>query len=220
LIVAGEAGGSIPATRSQIEKNWGARVIDHHGLTEVGPVSFECWEAPGALHVNEGEYIGEVLDPSTGLAVPDGQRGELVLTNLGRAASPVIRYCTGDIVVRRAGKCACGRTWARLDGGILTRADDMVSIRGVNVFPAAIESVVRGFPEIVEFRSTVSRSGSLRTLCLEIEPAPHVRDTRELAAQVSQRILEGLGLTVPVQVVQPEGLPRFEMKSRRFVVEA
>jgi len=218
LIVAGEQGGSIAATRQRIETSWGARVIDHHGLTEVGPVSFECWEAPGALHVNEGEYICEVLDP-TGRAVPDGQRGELVVTNLGRTACPVIRYRTGDIVVRRSDPCRCGRTWARLDGGILTRADDMVSIRGVNVFPAAIESVVRGFPQIVEFRSTVSRSGALRALSLEIEPAPDATDGRVLASQVSQRLLEALGLTVPVHVAEPGALPRFDMKARRFVIE-
>jgi len=218
LIVAGEQGGSIAATRERIEKSWGARVIDHHGLTEVGPVSFECWEGPGALHVNEGEYICEVLDPATGRAMPDGQRGELVLTNLGRTASPVIRYRTGDMVVRRSDPCPCGRTWARLDGGILTRADDMISIRGVNVFPTAIESVVRGFPEIVEFRSTVSRSGALRALSLEIEPALEARDVRALAAQVSQRLLEALGLTVPVHVVEPGALPRFELKAHRFVI--
>ena len=102
LIVAGEPGGSIPATRARIEQSWGARVIDHHGLTEVGPLSFECWEAPGFLHVNEGEYICEVLDPLTGAEAPYGQPGELVVTNLGRTASPVIRYRTSDVVVKYA----------------------------------------------------------------------------------------------------------------------
>ena len=95
----------------------------------------------------------------------DGEAGELVVTNLGRTASPVIRYRTGDIVVRQSDAVsrAAGR-WARLEGGVLARADDMVNIRGVNVYPAAIESVVRRFPEVVEFRSTVSRAGSLRSL--------------------------------------------------------
>ena len=105
LIVAGEPGGSIPPTRERIERSWGARVIDHHGLTEVGPVSFECWEAPGYLHANEGEFIAEVLDPVTSRPVADGEHGELVVTNLGRTASPVIRYRTGDIVVRRLTPC-------------------------------------------------------------------------------------------------------------------
>jgi phenylacetate-CoA ligase len=219
LIVAGEPGGSIPATREAIQRSWGARVIDHHGLTEVGPASFECWEGAGALHVNEGEFICEILEPSTGRPLADGQRGELVLTNLGRTASPVIRYRTGDIVVRRSGPCSCGRTWARLEGGILTRADDMVSIRGVNVYPTAIESVVRGFAEIVEFRSTVSHNGALRALSLEIEAAPETADARALCDQVSQRLLQALGLHVPVRAAEPGSLPRFEMKSRRFVVE-
>src|SRR5215510_14004967 len=118
LIVAGEPGGSIPATRERIERSWGARVIDHHGLTEVGPVSFECWEAPGFLHLNEAEFICEVLDPQTLQSVADGESGELVVTNLGRTASPVIRYRTGDTVVRKSAPCVCGRTMARLAGGI------------------------------------------------------------------------------------------------------
>lgn len=220
LIVAGEPGGSIPATRRRIEESWGARVIDHHGLTEVGPVSFECWEAPGALHVNEGEFICEVLDPITGRPVPDGQQGELVVTNLGRTASPVIRYRTGDVVVRRSEPCRCGRTWARLEGGILARADDMVNIRGVNVYPTGIESVVRHFAEVVEFRSTVSKAGALRALRLEIEVRTDVADAAGVAHRVAAELREAIGLNVPVTVAAAGSLPRFEMKSSRFVVEA
>ena len=219
LIVAGEPGGSIPATRDRIEQAWGARVIDHHGLTETGPLSFECWESPGALHVNEGEFIAEILDPLTGLAVDDGQRGELVVTNLGRTASPVIRYRTGDMVIRRSDPCSCGRTWARLQGGILARADDMVNIRGVNVYPTAIESIVRGFSEIVEFRSTVAYSGAMRTLSMEIEVDPSVADPSDIPAKLSLQLREAIGLTVPVRIIEPGSLPRFEMKARRFVVE-
>ena len=220
LIVAGEPGGSIPATREKIERSWGARVIDHHGLTEVGPVSFECWEAPGFLHVNESEYIAEVLEPATGREVVDGEPGELVITNLGRTASPIIRYRTGDIVVRRLTPCPCGRTWVRLEGGILGRADDMVNIRGVNVYPVGIESVVRRFAEIVEFRSIVSPDGAMRSLTLEIEVAPHVEDGPAVATRVAYQLREGLGLTVAVKVVARGTLPRFEMKASRFVVEA
>ena len=219
VIVAGEPGGSIPATRSRIEQAWGARVIDHHGLTEVGPLSFECWEAPGFLHLNESRFLCEVVDAATLRPVPDGSRGELVVTSLGRSASPVLRYRTGDVVVRRSEPCACGRSWARLEGGILARADDMVNVRGVNVYPAAIEAVVRGFPEIVEFRSTVSRSHEMRSLSLEIEPAPGAPGPEALAAAVGKRIREALGLTVPVRAVESRTLPRFEMKARRFVVE-
>ena len=220
LIVAGEPGGSIPATRARIERSWGARVIDHHGLTEVGPVSFECWEAPGFLHVNEGEFIAEVLDPASSQPVPDGAHGELVLTNLGRAASPIIRYRTGDIVVKRSDACVCGRTWARLEGGILSRVDDMINIRGVNVYPVGIESVVRRFAEVTEFRSIVSATGSLRGLRVEIEVAPDAGDGAAIASKVAYQLREAMGLTVGVHVVATGTLPRFEMKASRFIVES
>ncbi len=219
VIVAGEPGGGIAATRERIERSWGARVIDQYGLTEVGPVSFECWEAPQAFHINEQEFIGEVLDPATSKPVPDGEPGELVITNLGRTASPVIRYRTGDVVVRRTGPCRCGRTFARLDGGILARTDDMVNIRGVNVYPTAIESVVRRFPSVVEFRSTVSSAGALRRLSIEIELAPTDDGLNPITTELALRLREALGLTVPVQIVAPGSLPRFEMKARRFRVE-
>jgi phenylacetate-CoA ligase len=220
VIVAGEPGGSIPATRARIEASWGARVIDHHGLTEVGPISFECWEAPGFLHLNEHEYLCEVLDPATGAEVEDGTPGELVVTNLGRTASPVIRYRTGDIVVRRRGTCACGRTWARLEGGVLARADDMINIRGVNVYPAGVEAVVRRFEEVVEFRTVVSQPGALRSLRVEIETGPGTANAPAVAMRVAGALREAIGLTVAVQAVEAGTLPRFEMKARRLVVEA
>jgi len=218
LIVAGEPGGSIRATRERIERAWGARVIDHHGLTETGPLSFECLENPGFLHLNEAEFICEVLDPMTGHPVPDGLRGELVVTNLGRTASPVVRYRTGDMVVRRSEPCVCGRTWARLEGGILARADDMVNIRGVNVYPTSIESVVRSIPEIAEFRSIVSQPGVLRTLSVEIE-IDGGADSAAVSSKLVRQLRSALGLTVPVRIVDPGTLPRFEMKARRFVIE-
>ena len=218
LIVAGEPGGSIPSTRQRIEEGWGARVIDHHGLTEAGPISFECWESPGALHVNEAEYICEVLEPGSDRAVADGERGELVVTNLGRSASPLLRYRTGDIVVRQSDPCRCGRSFARLEGGILARADDMVNVRGVNVYPSSVEAVVRRFAEVGEYRATVAAAGSLRELSLEIEIVPGAGDRTEVAARVASALRESLGLTVPLRIVDANALPRFEMKARRFVI--
>ena len=218
VIVAGEPGGSIPATRAQLEQGWGARVIDHHGLTEVGPVSFECWEAPGTLHLNECEFICEVIDPVSAEPVPDGEPGELVVTNLGRTASPVIRYRTRDLVRLGREPCRCGRTLARAEGGILSRADDMVCVRGVNVYPTAVEAVIRRFSEVVEYRSTVSTRDGLHTLAVEIELGPGSPDNTAVATLVTQALREAMGLTVPVRVVAPETLPRFEMKARRFVV--
>ena len=219
LIVAGEPGGSVPATRQRIERSWGARVIDHHGLTEVGPISFECWESPGFLHVYECEYICEVLAPGTVEPVEDGSPGELVITTLGRTASPVIRYRTGDIVVRRLDPCPCGRTLARIEGGILGRVDDMITVRGVNIYPTAIEAIVRQFAEVVEYRSTVSSVGSLRVLAIEIELARAAGDGQEIERRLSDRLLEALGLKVPVTIVMPGTLPRFEMKAKRFIIE-
>ena len=207
VIVAGEPGGNIPPTRAQIEQGWGARVIDHHGLTEVGPVSFECWEAPGTLHLNECEFICEVIDPTSGTPVPDGETGELVLTNLGRTTSPVIRYRTRDIVRLHRGPCPCGRTLARAEGGILSRADDMVCVRGVNVYPTAIEAVLRHFPDVVEYRSTISTRDTLHSLTIEVEFGPGVPNDSDVTTRVAQALREGMGLTVPVRVVAPDTLP-------------
>ena len=218
LIVAGEAGGSIPSTRQRIEKGWGARVIDHHGLTEVGPISFECWEGPGSLHLNEAEYICEILEAGSDRKVADGERGELVVTNLGRTASPLIRYRTGDVVVRRSGPCACGRSLARIEGGILSRVDDMVNVRGVNVYPSAVESVVRRFGEVAEYRATVAKTGALCELSVEIELVSGIDGGSNVAALVTSALRESLGLTVPLRVVEANTLPRFEMKARRFVI--
>ena len=218
LIVAGEPGGSIPATRAQIERGWGARVIDHHGLTEVGPVSFECWDNPGAVHLNECEYIGEVLDPDSGRPVPAGEPGELVLTNLGRTASPLIRYRTGDLVALDTDRCACGRTLARLDGGIRARIDDMVHVSGVNVYPTAIEAVLRAVAEVVEYRATIASRGALRAVTVEVELDASVEQPAAVCRRTEQRLRAALGLTVPVTAVAAGSLPRFEMKARRCVV--
>ena len=218
LIVAGEPGGGIPATRERIERGWGARVIDHHGMTEVGPVSFECWERPGGVHLNECEFLGEALDPETGRPAADGQPGELVLTSLGRTASPLIRYRTGDLVVLREQPCACGRTLARLDGGIRARLDDMVCINGVNVYPAAVEAVLRAAGEVVEYRATAASRGALRTLAVEVELDRTASEPDTACRRIERRLREALGLSVPVTPVEAGVLPRFEMKARRFVV--
>ena len=116
-----------------------------------------------------------------------------MVTNLGRTACPVIRYRTGDIVVRRSEPCRCGRTWARLEGGIVSRADDMVNVRGVNVYPSAIEAVVRRFAEVGEFRSTVSRSAAMRTLTIDIEVAPAAGDRAAFAARGVAPAARGAG---------------------------
>jgi phenylacetate-CoA ligase len=216
IVVAGESGGSLPAVRARIERAWGARVIDHYGLTEVGPVAFEDWNRPGGLYVNEAEFIAEILD-AHGAPVPDGELGELVLTNLGRTASPVIRYRTGDVVRARTAPHPTGPAYLWLEGGILARADDMVTIRGVNVYPTAVDAVVRANHDVTEFRATVARESAMRHLTVEIETRAGT-DGAAVAQAVALALKEALGLTVAVHPVAANALPRFEMKARRFVI--
>ena len=208
---AGEPGASIPPVRARIEAGWGARAYDHAGMTEVGAYGYECAEQAG-LHVNESEFIAEVIDPTTGGPAQDG---ELVLTNLGRVGSPVIRYRTGDRVRVVAAPCACGRTFVRLGGGILGRLDDMLIVRGVNVFPAAIEGVVRRFPAVDEFQIEVFRDGQLDEVrvLVELEDTAGVR-------RVQEALREALGIRLEVAAVPPRSLPRYELKARRVVRRA
>jgi phenylacetate-CoA ligase len=216
LIVAGEPGGSIPATRSRIEAAWGARVFDHYGLTEVCPLGIECQENPAGLHILETECIAEVIDPGTGQRIEPGQVGELVLTGLGRLGSPLIRYRTGDLVKMDSKPCPCGRTWMRLEGGILGRTDDMIHLRGNNVYPAALEAVIRRFPEVVEYRVEIDQSGPLAALCIEVEPAASA-PANDLADRVSRAIRDELLFRAEVKAVPPGSLPRFEMKAKRII---
>jgi phenylacetate-CoA ligase len=220
LIVAGEPGGSVPEVRAAIEGAWGARVFDHTGMTEMGALSFECTQNRGTgVHVMENEFIAEVIDPNTLQNVADGETGELVLTNLGRWGSPLIRYRTGDQVrlVRNGPRCVCGRWFARLEGGILGRVDDMFIVRGNNVFPTAVEAVLRRFPEIAEFRCEVTNSGALAQVRLEIEPQPQAVDGAELCRRVGLAVQGALSFRPEVVTVPAGSLPRFELKARRFV---
>ena len=212
LIVAGEPGGSIPATRARIEAVWGARVVDHYGMTELGPVAAETIAHPGTLMVLEDRYVAEVLDPDGTAPAADGAVGELVLTALGRVGSPLIRYRTGDVV--KAPRTTDGRLL--LQGGILGRTDDMIHVRGNNLYPAAIEAVVRRFAEVAEFQIVVDRSGPLADLGVEIEPAGGSRPTA-LADAVARAIRDELLFRVPVTAVAAGSLPRYEMKARRVV---
>lgn len=224
IIVAGEPGGSIFAARARIESLWaGARVFDHHGMTEVGPVTYECPAQPAVLHVLESAYFAEVINPATGRVVPRGEMGELVLTTLGRTGSPLLRYRTGDLVKpgagsRKQGKpCACGRHELALDGGILGRVDDMVIVRGVNVYPSAVEEIIRSCEGVAEYRVKISQAQSLAEMSVEIEPAANCYDVAALVAQVGKAFETALVLRVPVRAVAPGALPRFEMKAKRWL---
>ena len=215
-IHAGEPGASIPSTKKLIQESWVARCYDHAGATEVGAFGFECQSQPGGIHVNEGEFIAEVIDPATQQLVEPGAEGELVITNLGRLGSPVIRYRTGDLVQVSRRACPCGRPSILLEGGVLGRADDMVVIRGVNVFPSAIENVMREFPEVEEFRVETCERQAMRELKLIIEPSSNQSSAVGLQERVSSLVRERIGLRPEVELVTPGSLPRFELKAKRF----
>jgi phenylacetate-CoA ligase len=219
ILVAGEPGGSVPAVRECIERRWpGARVFDHHGMTEVGPVSYQCPERPGTLLVMESSYLAEILDPKTAQPSPPGEVGELVLTTLDRLGSPLIRYRTGDLV-REDPEIApkYGRHELALRGGILGRIDDMVIVRGVNLYPAAVEELVRSDAEVAEYRVEIETRRAMTEMRLCVEPAAHCLDGPRLARKLQARLGSAFHLRVPVTICAPGTLPRFEMKGRRWV---
>jgi phenylacetate-CoA ligase len=216
---AGEPGAGIPAVRQRIEALWGARAFDHAGMTEVGAYGFEC-VAQAGLHVNEAEFVAEVLDPATGRPVAPGEVGELTLTNLGRWGTPVLRYRSGDRVRLAAGACACGRSFARLEGGILGRVDDMLIVRGVNVFPSALEGIIRRFAGVDEFQIEVFRRGELDEvrLLLEVDDAVQGGEAPGRTARgVMEAVRRELGIRVEAVAVPARSLPRYELKARRVV---
>src|ERR1017187_9983101 len=219
LIVAGEGGGRVASARARIERLWpGANVFGHHGMTEVGPVPYQCPARPGALHVLESAYLPEVLSPHSETPVPAGETGELVLTTLDRVGSPLLRYRTGDLVKpRRRSVCACGRHDLALDGGILGRSDDMVVVRGVNVYPSLVEELVRAHPEVIEYRVQLDCRQAMPELSLEVETAENGPGVAALPRRLEQSFQTALNLRVPVVLVPAGSLPRFEMKAQRWV---
>ncbi len=209
IIVAGEPGGSIPTIRDQIESAWNAKVVDHSGASEIGPWGFADKKGRG-IYVNEAQFYPEFISLETGQPAAEGELSELVLTTLGRIGSPAIRYRTGDLVVpvwNDDQPCK----FVLLKGGVLGRTDDMMIIRGVNVFPTSIESILRGFPEITEYRMTAFKKSSMDQLKIEIE------DELDEPDRVKTELEIRLGFRVDVVTVPAGSLPRFEAKGRRFI---
>ncbi len=215
LIHAGEPGANVPATKARIESVWNAKCYDHAGASEIGAHSFECEVQPNGTHVTESEFIVEVLNPETLEPVPAGEQGELIITNLGRIGYPVIRYRSGDLVVLNQQKCTCGRSYARFEGGVLGRADDMVVVRGINVFPSAVENLVRQCESVEEFRITVTTEREMGNLAIELELSKNA-NLESARKTVDQTIQNGLSLRPEITLVPSGSLPRFEMKAKRF----
>ena len=211
VVCTGEPGASLPAVRSRIEDGFAARCVDHAGLTEAGPFGYPCAEA-GGMHIDEREFICEILDEQL-RPVPVGERGELVLTPLRRTGFPVLRYRTGDVVVNTDERCPAGHEDRWLPAGIVGRTDDMVVIRGMNVYPSAIEEAVRQVSGAGEFLITFySEPGGMDEVKLEVE-----LDDGAAARRLQESMRQQLGLRVRVVPVAPGIVPRRDGKARRVV---
>jgi len=213
IIVAGEPGGSIESTRKRLEEAWDAQVFDHHGMTEVGPVTYQWEGKANHLKVMEEAYYAEVIKPGTNDPVTEGEEGELILTALGRTGSPLIRYRTGDLV--RPQRHEEGLLLA---GGILGRTDDMVIVRGVNVYPSAIEHIMRSVDGVAEYQVITTTSEEMAELSLRVEPASEDLG-QVLTNEIETAVRGSLGLRVPVEIAPPDSLPRFELKAKRWIKE-
>ncbi len=216
IFVAGEPGGSIPETRNRIEALWGAQVYDYYGLSDIfGSCAGMCEEKDG-LHWAEDHIHVEVLNPDTGEPVPEGERGELVLTTLKKAARPMVRFRTGDIVSITTDPCRCGRTSLRLRG-IHGRLDDMLIIKGGNLFPSDIEAVVRQYPALTgEYRLVVERVNHLDRLTVEIEYVHGFNGSvDDLGQRFAKHVKAVTGVHADVQVLAPDTLPRATHKAKR-----
>ena len=223
LILSGEPAGSIPATKKLIEEQWGAKAGDTAGMTELGTIMmFECEAQPGGAHIIEDHYIEEVIDPVTEEPVPYGEPGERVVTSFGRGFIPVIRYKTRDLVLKvPADTCSCGRTFDIYDGGIRGRVDDMRLVRGTNVYPRAVEAIIREYEAIDEFQIHLYTADGIRDeieILIEIPAAE--ADNEEIVSSLGKTLAEAHeGLRFHVKQAPDGSLPRFELKARRLVDE-
>jgi phenylacetate-CoA ligase len=223
VVLGGEPGAQIPSTRAIVEETWGATCLDAIGATDM-PVSFgfECLHKKGT-HIIESMFLAEVVNPDTGEHVAQGEQGELVLTNLCMETMPLVRYRMRDVVRLLYDRCECGRTFVRMDGGVLGRVDDMINYAGVNIYPSAIENFVRsvkGFS--TEFEVIVPKLGSKNRLAIKVEPASENVSEEELRKgieEVTKLMKWNIGITPEIEVAKIGTLPRYELKARRVKKE-
>ena len=223
VICGGEPGANIPSTREKIERLWGAKVYDGYGSLEFQPTAWDC-EAQSGLHAFEDHILYEVVDPDTYEAVDEGQSGVLVLTHLDREAMPLVRWWTNDVVRFTNERCSCGRTHLRLPGGVQSRVDDMLIVKGVNVFPSAVEDVIRSIPGAgEEFRIVIDDdvydrdTGNVRKLKLIVEQADP--DLKTLSSRVGEEFRDRLGVSPEVELVAAGTFERSTTKTNRLIWE-
>jgi phenylacetate-CoA ligase len=219
IFCAGEPGASIPATKKRIEDAWNAKVYDHCGATEAPLWAFEC-EAQKGLHLNEPGVLVEILDPQTFESVAPGKIGTVVVTNLSRYAMPSIRFDLKDLVIPWPSDepCSCGRTWKRIQGGILGRRDEITKVRGVLFSPTSVEQVVRDIPQLGdEFEIEITREGNDERIIVKAEVLPEYgRRKSDLCDLLVRELRNATQLRCEVEVLAVGTLPRNEVKSKRL----
>ncbi|VBB47440.1 Phenylacetate-CoA ligase [uncultured Desulfatiglans sp.] len=222
VVAAGEPGANVLSTKQAIEETWGAKCYDDIGSSEISNFGFECICQKGT-HVNEAMFYAECLDPETLQPVENGQVGELVLSNLCCETMPLLRYRIKDLVKFNRERCDCGRTFLRLDGGILGRSDDMFQFGGVNVFPSAIENLIREVEVFSnEYQIVVPKMGSGKRIRIRVEPA-----SEDVPAEKLEQAVRGfiehfkymVTFTPEVEIIGVGELPRFELKAKRVIRE-
>jgi len=222
VVAAGEPGANVPSTKKVIEEIWGAKCYDDIGSTEISNFGFECVAQTGT-HVIESMFYAECLDPSSLKPVERGEVGELVLSNLCTESMPLLRYRMKDLIRFNKETCTCGRTFLRLDGGVLGRSDDMFQFAGVNIFPSGIENLIREVPEFSdEYQIVVPKIGTGKHLTIRVEPATH-DISKERMGQAVRQFVETfkyrITITPDVEIVKIGELPRFELKAKRLIRE-
>jgi phenylacetate-CoA ligase len=218
ITVAGEPGGSIPATRKRMEEAWGAKVYDQVGSTEIGHWGWECRYQAG-LHVNEALFLVEIEDIDTGKPITEpGKKGKMVVTSFNRMAQPCIRFDVKDIIQWNPRSCECGRTFRLLDGGIMGRADDITKVKGVLLSPTAIEEVVRDIPQLSnEYQVVVTKKGDIDDITLKVEILPEYAGQADaIRAKLVDQLRLKTNLGYNIEFHEYESLPRSQAKSRRF----
>jgi phenylacetate-CoA ligase len=223
VILGGEPGAEIPATRKLVEEMWGGKCYDVMGSSEMPACwGFECFHQKG-LHLIENMFFPEVINPNTGEPTVPGEQGELVMSNLCMETMPLIRYRMRDIVKLNYDQCDCGRTFARLEGGILGRADDMIPFAGVNIYPSGIENFVRGLKQFsTEFQIIVPKVAIGKRLKIRVEPASASileNELKQASASLMESIKWKIGITPEIEITSIGSLPRFEVKAKRVIKE-
>jgi phenylacetate-CoA ligase len=218
ITVAGEPGGSIPATRKRMEEAWGAKVYDQVGSTEIGHWGWECRHQAG-LHVNEALFLVEIEDVDTGEPITGpGKPGKMVVTTFNRLAQPCIRFDVKDLIQWNSQSCDCGRTFRLLQGGLMGRADDITKVKGVLLSPAAIEEVVRDIPQLSnEYYVVVTKKGDIDDITLKVEILPeHAGDADAIRTRLTDQLRLKTNLGYHIEFHEFGSLPRSQAKTRRF----